>query len=329
MCANTTVKKKKKPGKKSLFHRISAWLHLWLGLVSGLIMFVVCITACIWVFEDEITGLMEPETKIAYEAKPVMTPSALMHLADSLHPDKKPGYAMYQQGEAILLSLGQGRTGNTVLRVNPYTSEVVSTKILKTGETDFFRFILNGHRFLWLPPAIGRPIVNYGTLIFVIILITGLVLWWPKKWSKATRDQSFKVKWNASFKRVNYDVHNVFGFYSMLFLLAIGITGMVYGIQWWSKGLYWVTNGGKSLPEFKRLSSDSTNVGKYYTPAQAMDACWRQVAAKNPDAQGFYYSFADTSKPSSTIAMTVYPSAGHYYNNRSFSFDQHTGQQLK
>lgn len=258
-----------KKSNRSVFYRVSAWLHLWLGLITGLIMLVVCLTACIWVFNDEITGLMEPETKIAQQSGAVITPSTLIRLADSVAPGKKPNYATYQQGRAIYLALGEGRRGNTVLRVDPYSGKLISIKEKKAGETDFFRFILNGHRFLWLPYEIGRPIVNYGTMIFVILLITGMVLWWPRKWTKVTRDQSFKVKWKASFKRVNYDLHNVFGFYSLLFVLAIALTGMVYGIKWYSNGLYWVTSGGQSIPEFKernQIPCRQENISQRHRP---------------------------------------------------------------
>lgn len=318
---------KKKKSSRSLFYRISAWLHLWLGLISGIIMVIVCITGCIWVFQDEITTLLEPKTRIAVEHKPVLTPSQLIHIADSLYPGKPVGYASHQQGKAAYLALGKGRRGNTIIRLNPYDGNIISVSEKKEGETDFFRFILNGHRFLWLPYEIGRPIVNYGTLTFVIILITGMVLWWPKKWTKATREQSFKIKWKASFKRVNYDLHNVLGFYSLFILTAIALTGMVYGIEWYSKGLYWVTSGGNTLPEFNRPISDSTQSGKY-SPAQVMDIAWNKVVAANAEAQGFYYSFPDTSRASSAISIYVYPIAGKYYNNRSFSFDQHTGEAL-
>jgi uncharacterized iron-regulated membrane protein len=326
---NTKTARKPGQSKRSLFYRISAWLHLWLGLVTGLIMLVVCLTACIWVFHDEITGFIEPETKTPYQNKAVITPSRLIQISDSAFPGKKPNYATYQQGRAIYLALGEGRAGNTILRVDPYSGKVIKTEVQGKGETDFFRFILNGHRWLWLPHNIGRPIVNYSTLIFVFILISGMVLWWPRKWTKAARDQSFKIKWKASFKRVNYDLHNVLGFYSLLFLTAIALTGMVYGIEWYSKGLYWVTSGGQTLPPFKRPKSDSLQLGRFYTPAQVMDKCWEQVAAAHPEAKGFYYSFADTAKPSTGIAITVYPTTGKFYNNRSYAFDQHTGQRIK
>ena len=329
---NTNPAKKK--GKDSQFTRINKWLHLWLGLASGVIVLIVCLTGCIWVFNEEITGILEPETKIEKQNKPVITPGQLTAIAASVFPDKIPVYANYQQGRAINLNLKgakeEGRRGGgTTLTINPYTGEVISKVVHKKGQVDFFRFILNGHRFLWLPFAIGRPIVNYGTLIFVVLLITGLIWWYPKKWNKSTRDKSFKIKWGASFKRVNLDLHNVLGFYSLIFLLFIALTGMVYGIRWYSEGLYWVTSGGEKLGEFDRLASDSLQVGKFYTPAKAMDLAWNTVIKKHPKSEGFYYTFPDTSKAKAVINVTVYPTKGQFYNNQSYAFDQHTLQELK
>lgn len=322
------TKPKKKKNSNSLFYRIAAWLHLWLGLVTGLVMIIVCLTGCIWIFNDEITGLMEPETKITRQDKPVIAPSKLRAIADSVVPGKKVNYASYRQGRAVYLVLGEGRRGNTTLRVNPFTGEVVSVKKSKKGEVDFFRFILNGHRFLWMEPKVGRVIVNYSTLIFVLLLITGLVLWWPKKWNKSTRKQAFSVKTSGGRKRLNYDLHNVLGFYALLMLAAIALTGMVYGIEWYSKGIYWMTTG-TNMPKSRPAPSDSLMVGRYLTPEQAMDSAWHIVIRKHPDAEGFYYSYADTSKPASSIGITIYPNAGQYFRNRNYAFDQHTLKPLR
>jgi uncharacterized iron-regulated membrane protein len=327
MMKQTPPARQKKKHPRSLFYRISAWLHLWLGLVTGIIMVIVCVMACVWVFNDEITSLLEPEHKVARQEAPVLAPSQLKAIADSVFPGKRVAYASYQQGKAVYVVLGEGRRGNTTLRVNPYTGQVISVKERKEGEVDFFRWALNGHRFLWLPYKIGRPVVNYGTLIFVVILITGMVLWWPKKWNKSTREKSFFIKWKGTPKRVNYDLHNVLGFYSLLVVLAMALTGMVYGIEWYSKSMYWATTGGKTLPKFGGgAASDSLQAGKYFTPEQAMDKAWFQVVEKHPEAQGFFYSFADTAKSKSTISITIYPTAGKYYNHRNFQFDQHTAK---
>ncbi|KAA6438359.1 PepSY domain-containing protein [Dyadobacter flavalbus] len=311
------------------FKKVNNWLHLWLGLISGIIVFIVCITGCVWVFNEEITGMLEPETKIERQDKPVIMPSRLMQIAAASYPDMKVSYATYQQGRSIYLALGERRGPNITLKINPYTGKVISREVHRKGETNFFRWVLNGHRFLWLPFEIGRPVVNYGTLVFVILLITGLIWWYPKKWTQSTVDKSFKIKWGASFKRVNLDLHNVLGFYSLLFLLAIALTGMVYGIQWYSEGLYWVTSGGDSLPGRARdTKSDSLMAGKYYTPQQAMDKAWNHVISKHPKSEGFYYTFPEAAKATSPIYVTVYPNSGQFYNNRGYVFDQHTLKEL-
>lgn len=329
MQQNRNASSKKATGKKansrSLFYRISAWLHLWLGIVSGIIVVIICVTGCIYVFNEEITDWMEPESNIAVQAQALIPPSKILEVAAREYPRKQVGYVLYKEGKAIEANIG-GRRGGSTLKLDPYTGAVISKVDRKEGETSFFRWVLNGHRFLWLPFKIGRPIINYSTLICVITLISGMVLWWPKKWNKNTRNQSFKIKWGASFKRVNYDLHNVLGFYALLALFAIGVTGMVYGLQWWSKSLYWATSGGKTLPEFTELKSDSLQAGKkhFANLGQKMDVAWHTTVDKHPDAAGFYVAFPDTTKSTALISVIVYPSKGQYYNNQRYAYDQHT-----
>ncbi|RAI97563.1 putative iron-regulated membrane protein [Chitinophaga skermanii] len=323
---NNQQKKKKKAG--SLFSRVSAWLHLWLGLISGIIMIIVCITGCIWVFNEEITSITEPQHNIPVREQAILPPSAMAQKAAEKYPTKTISYITYREGKAAYVGLGQ-RRGGTTLRMNPYTGEIITATDAKKGQVDFFRWILNGHRFLWMPYEIGRPIVNYSTLVFIITLITGLVLWWPKKWNKSTRDASFKIKWTATIKRVNYDLHNVLGFYSMIVLLAIGLTGMVWGIQWFSKGAYWLTSGGTSLPAYNnKIASDSTAT-RNYTSFQAVDKSFHTVVLENPRSTGFYVTFPDTTSGKSFITLIAYPSKGKYYDHRNYAFDQFTTAKIQ
>ncbi len=329
MSAIITPQVKKRKHNRSLFYRISAWLHLWLGLATGLVVVIVCLTGCIWIFKDEITDLLQPETRIGQSAMPVLAPSQLKAIAQARYPGEKVAYASFQQGRAAYIGLGEARKPSALLRINPYNGAVVRVQEFREGETDFFRWILNGHRFLWMGQDIGRPIVNYSTLIFVLLLVTGLVLWWPRKWNKGTRQQSFRIKWGASFKRVNYDLHNVLGFYALLVLAAIALSGMVYGIEWYSKGLYWVSSGGRELVKGRPPKSDSLQAGRYYTADAAMDAAWQRVLRAAPEAKGFYYAFPDAKKPAAPISIFVYPTAGRFYDRQGFLFDQHTLKALK
>src|SRR5690606_33090151 len=83
-----------------------------------------------------------------------------------------------------------------------------------------------------------------STLIFVVMLISGLVLWWPKK-KKAK--QRFTIKWNARWRRKNYDLHNVMGFYVMWIALVLALTGLIWGFQWFGVAVYWIAGGDKAV----------------------------------------------------------------------------------
>ncbi|WP_343614758.1 PepSY-associated TM helix domain-containing protein [Flavobacterium sp.] len=222
----------------------------------------------------------------------------------------------------------KGRRKGTFISVymNPYTGEILNVKSFSRGESpDFFRWILNGHRALWLPYEIGRPIVGVAVLIFLVLLISGIVLWWPTKWIKSIIDKSFKIKWNASFKRVNYDMHNVFGFYSCIFLFFIAVTGLVWSFGWWSKSLYWITSGGKPLIENRESpKSDTTNI-KVFNISTA-DKVLLKMRKENPQASGILISIP--AKPADPIGAFVYKQKNTYYNMDRYSFDQQTLKEI-
>lgn len=221
-----------------------------------------------------------------------------------------------------------GRRNGTFISVymNPYTGEVLNVKTFSRGDSpDFFRWILNGHRALWLPYDIGRPIVGVAVLIFVVLLISGIVLWWPTKWIKSIIDKSFKIKWDASFKRVNYDMHNVLGFYSCIFLFFIAVTGLVWSFGWWSKSLYWVTSGGKPLTENRESpKSDTTNVVAFNITTA--DKVLLNLRKENPQAAGIMISIP--GKPADPIGAFVYKQKHTFYNMDRYSFDQQSLKEI-
>ncbi len=272
---------KRRKGRKSRSDWSITGLHLWLGLLSGIVVVVVCLTACLWVFHYEITSLLIPKKENQYMAaryQSLLPPSKVIAVADSLYPQDVVRGITYTRDAPISFIVNVQNAANTkrpqpqVHLLHPYTGEYLGPKTednTKEGQLReqleaFFTWALHGHRYLWLPREMGGPIVNYATLIFSITLITGLIWWYPKKWTKSTREKSFKIKWKAGWKRVNLDLHNVVGFYSFLLVLLLAITGMYYGITWFNKALYWSTNWGQTLAERKPIKSDTTNMELFW-----------------------------------------------------------------
>lgn len=321
----------KKRGK-SVFRSINDWLHLWLGLTSGIIVVIVSVTGCIYAFQHELSDLTQPYQHVKAEAKPYLLPSELKAIAakEAFGPQGDTGInriigVSYRTAErSAIAAFMDKENGYTTIYLNPYNGEVLKTKILKR---DFFRIILEGHFNLWLPRKIGQPVVAVGILIFVILLITGLIMWWPKKWNKANRKKSFSIKWNAGKKRVNYDLHNVLGFYSMALALVLGLTGLVWGFQWFSKSYYWALTGGKTLPKFEKPVSDTTlsRPALLLTPEDRLYASFRK---EYPVITGsIQFQFAHLPKDPYTVIYN--PDPGTYYRRQFRYFDQSTLQEMK
>jgi len=307
------------------FKKINNWLHLWLGLISGIIVFIVCVTGCIWVFNEEINGMIEPWRKVEAQQKPYILPSKVIENARkhlNLTTNEVPWGIHYRPDRVVTIELDEREVS-----MNPYTGQILNVHNHEEGHFDFFGFILDGHINLWLPHEIGRPLVDYGTLIFVVLLVTGLIWWFPKKWTKSTREKSFLIKWSAGWKRINLDLHNVLGFYSLLLTFILAITGLALAFHWVDDSLYWVFSGGKTQHEYKKtaLVSDTLTLNPYgQTPETSVDSVLKFLTAKVPDAKVIGIDWPDPKKDAAVIrTRATYPVMGTYKSD-VYTFDKQT-----
>lgn len=296
--------------------RISAWFHLWVGLASGIIVFILSITGCLLVFKQEIKSLssswLHTEKK---EGQKYLPPSVLYKTVQEAMPGKEIGSVWYH---------GENRTAHftvhgsdSLVYVNPYNGEVVAMK----DHEDFFHFIDEGHTSLWLPRKIGVPVVSWATLIFFLLLLTGIVLWWPKRWNKKGVEQAFTVKWKSRFKRLNYDLHNVLGFYSLIVAILFAFTGLMMGFAWFSNSVYWLTGGEtkqRTIAEQVKVNSGAAIM------LDQVDKAWlkgmNEIGQINTD--DIIVSFPD--EPSEPIYVCVDMHMGTW---RDVYLDQHTLQE--
>ncbi|NJY62097.1 PepSY domain-containing protein [Salinimicrobium sp. CDJ15-81-2] len=321
--------KPKKKNKKSPFRKVNDWLHLWLGLFSGIVVFIVSITGCFYAFQQEIKDVIEPWRFVEAQDAAFVPPSVLLDTAGVYMPDKEPTGLTYSNREGAAAvgyhTFDNGKEAFSVVFMNPYTGEFIRKMQTEgSGEFDFFHFILDGHRALWLPHNIGRPIVGIATLIFLFMLISGLIMWWPKKWNKSAYKKSFSIKWNGKFKRVNYDLHNVLGFYSLVFAFIIAVTGLVWSFQWFGNSLYYITSAGETKAAHEHPHSDISGAAlSDNMNLPVLDRAFYKVIEQEPDAQGFYMTPV-LKDPDDAIEIIAYQDFGTWYDRNEYFFDQYT-----
>lgn len=170
---------------------------------------------------------------------------------------------------------GAGRPSpGTLYAVNPYTGELLgNVSAEKNGTTEFMRAMFSLHRWLLLDRIeepifgdlpnrkLGSYITGTATILFTFGVLTGLVIWFPKK--VKSWKQGLKIKLDANWKRINHDLHNTLAFYSLIFLFLMGVTGPQWSFPWYREGLQ------KALGTYRGEEAQRPKPAKSEVPAEA------------------------------------------------------------
>lgn len=164
----------------------------------------------------------------------------------------------------------------TAYLVDPYTGESLGTKRSKVYM--FFIMLQFLHRFLLLDIRTGQLIVGSATLIFVVLIVGGLFLWLPAKLGSAKAWKvGLKVRRGKGWNRFLYDTHNTLGFYALIPLLVMALTGPVISFNWYRNAMGSVLGTRPFSKSFEKpLLSD-------FEPGKQRNLSWDDFLAKADD----------------------------------------------
>lgn len=308
--------------KKNTFKHWIGRLHVLLGLTSGLIVFIVSVTGCLYCFHDEIKDVTRPYRHVEQRSQPFVAPSVLFQNAKKQAPANKPSFLVYAGKDRSASVYSSGESGQLYIYFDPYTGQYLATENQKT---DFFVIVEYIHLYLLLPPPIGKQIVGVAIIIFVVMLITGLVLWWPKR--KHDRKMSFTIKWNSRWRRVNYDLHKVFGFYASAIALVLALTGLAVDYNWMHKAMYNVANVGQNYDKNEDVHPvvDTNIIVPDLHPA--MDIAFAETMKRSAHGEMFFVT--PPFSKSDAITTGAYAKSLNYDHQDNYYFDPSTGKLLK
>ncbi len=311
--------------------KLFAKIHLWLSVPFGLIIIIVCLTGSILVFEKEILELCYPSRYFVKEVKerPLLIPE-LMSMARRQLPDsvKINGIRVTPDAERTYQLVLPARKASYF--VDPYTGEI-------TGMDDgkgFFLDMMRLHRWLldeykrdgglsW-----GKTIVGVSTLILVFVLVSGLVIWFPR--SKKALKPRLKIKTRSGWFRFLYDLHVSGGFYATLLLLAMSLTGLTWSFGWYRDAFYSVfgvpvakTEAQAPTPAAQQKDGFRERSGRERDRSSEIDyTVWAKVMSGLQDLYPDYNTIT-VQNGSATVSTAKY---GNTRGSDSFSFDPKTGE---
>ncbi len=240
-------------------------IHLWLGLGSGLIVIVICFSGTVYVYNTELTERAAPHL---YRVDQVagtdrIAPEQLIEKVQQVSGGKVTAVNIpADPGRTYQFNVrkkdDKSRFGTTYM-LNPYTGEIVGNSLEKNGTKELMSTMFSLHRWLLLDKVeqpivssmtnreLGSKISGWTTIVFTLGCITGLIIWFPQK--VRTWRQGLKIKFSGNWKRINHDLHNTLAFYSLIFLLVMGLTGPQWSFEWYRDGLQKTLGTYKPKPQ--------------------------------------------------------------------------------
>lgn len=250
-------------------------IHLWLGLTGGIVVFIVCLSGTIYVYNTEMTEWASPELyKVKETGNNQLPVENLITSLENESGGKVVGLSIpADPSNTYKLSVKneKDKSKSGTWFVNPYNGEIQGNGNDEGSMKSFLGSMFSLHRWLLLDKIekpiingvdnlqLGRYITGTATILFVIGCITGMIIWFPNRirnWR-----QGLKIKTSGNLKRINHDLHNTLAFYSLIFLLVMGLTGLQWSFSWYRTGLQ------KTLGVYKEPPAKNISPGK---PAQQL-----------------------------------------------------------
>jgi len=228
-----------------LGHTIKAALHQVhsiAGLVLALLLALMALTGAIMSFEDEIVdhlnaGIMH----VVPREMPTLMPDELVARLKAGRDLGQVSAVMLSSDPAAAVRVRFARDGQgarpTSLYVDPYDARVLGSP---HGE-EFFATVRRLHRWLLIPgdaKGWGRQITGIAALGLIVMLISGLVLRWPRR--AGSVKMWLKPNLGLSGRGLHRSLHAVIGTWVLPVYLVMTLTGLWYSFDWYKDGVVWL-----------------------------------------------------------------------------------------
>jgi len=247
-----------KPKPRSRLRRWFFWIHLSIGVLASAVILLMCVTGTILAFQRQIVAAAD-----AWHSRAVVVPASgaplpvngvTQQLSSTQEPLRISSITVWSDlSRPLLLEYGSSKA----LYVDPYSGAVLGEGSQRARQ--FFRTITELHRWLAAKGDLrntGRAITGACNLLFVGLMLTGVVLWMPRRWSWAVVRGSLLFRRGLRGKARDWNWHNVIAIWSVGPLAIIAVSGVVMSYPWANNAVYRITGNQPPPPATERQQQE-------------------------------------------------------------------------
>lgn len=203
-------------------------IHLWLTLIFFLPLVIQGLTGTILVFEHEIEDLISgnfQEYKLPETSKnqSIQKIEDIIAIAAKEVPEKySPTLIKFSENEPATINFMAGRSSRISVAVDPHALEILGVD--ETKPNAVLKFLHQLHTNLLITGKTGRDIIGYVGVIMLLMLISGIIIWFPKQISRLKEGFFFKMSdIGYNFHR---SLHKAVGIWTYLIFFIVTFSGV-------------------------------------------------------------------------------------------------------
>jgi uncharacterized iron-regulated membrane protein len=213
-------------------------VHLACGLSAGVVILIMSVTGVLLTYQKQMTEWADRQYWVAPRVEGRRAAfSDLVGVAQAHDPDAAVSSITFyaDQDAPAAASLGRGR----ILYLDPSTAEVRGENT--QGMRDFFSAVVGWHRWFNVTGdgrASARAITGWSNLVFLFLVVSGLYLWFPRRWTRPHLRPILLFNARARGKARDFNWHHVFGFWMGVPLALVVASATVISFPWASDLAY-------------------------------------------------------------------------------------------
>jgi uncharacterized iron-regulated membrane protein len=261
------------------------WVHFAAGCTAGLVVLVMSVTGLLLAYERQIIAWADHgQWGAVHSGGPRLSIEQLVGQATQ-EESESPSAIVVRSDPEMPVEISFGR--DAVKFVDPYTGAILGEG--SQAARGFFRAVTLWHRYLGADGenrALGRAITGASNLAFLVLVVTGIYLWWPRSLSWQRLRMAVTFRRQPTSKARDWNWHTVSGFWTAVPLFFIVISAVVMSYTWANNLLYYATgNEPSSRPaaQAPRPGSEQGDATAGAVNLAGLDALWAKAESKQPD----------------------------------------------
>jgi uncharacterized iron-regulated membrane protein len=314
------------------------WSHLIGGALAGVVILIMSLTGALLTYERQLIAWSDRAFRVTPAAEAQRLPvQTLLDRVAAATPDTTPTAVTVRVDREAPVTINAGQR---TLFVDPYGGRVIGEPT-----TDVRRWMSDlraWHRWLAIEGAnrrVARAVTGWSNAIFLFIVLSGMYLWLPRRWSWQNVKAVVLFRAGLNGKARDFNWHNVIGIWSAIPLALVVATALPISFPWAGNLIYLAA--GETPPQQGGVRGSAprqaqpvlvANLDQLFARAEEQVPDWRSINLRLPTAADAPLAFAidrgNGGQPQLRSTLTLDASTGQVARWETFE-SQSLGRRLR